>query len=293
MRWAAALVILVGGGVAAARPTGISGASGKSGFICNQCHSGGATPTVQLTGPATLAAGAQATYTLTITGGAAVAGGLDAALDDASLAAGAHLGTVSPLTKISNGEVTHTQPNDFAAGTLSFQFAVVAPSAARTMTLWVAGNSTNHDGSSSGDKAAGTMMSITVAGAPSPPPDFAGAPPGADLSVVTNPPPAASDLAVTPTPSGRDLATPAGDPGSEGPPAGAPSPPQMMAAAQGGCSLAPDGAAPSTLALLLLALGYVAAAFALAAAFSRRARRRSAPPAPPAPSASASARARR
>jgi hypothetical protein len=279
MRWLAALCIFTVGGVAGARPTGISGASGKSGFICNQCHSGGAAPTVQLTGPVTLAAGAQATYTFTITGGAAVAGGLDAALDDASLAAGAHLATISPLTKILDGEVTHTQPNDFASGALSFQFAVVAPGGARTMTLWVAGNSTNHDGSSSGDKAAGTMMTITVAGA-------------ADLSVVTNPPLPASDLAVTPTPSGRDLATPAGDPGSEGPPAGAPSPQQMMAAAQGGCSLAPAAPAPSMLALLMLALGYVAAAFALAAAFSRRARRPLAPPAPPTPSASASARAR-
>src|SRR5438067_2506228 len=83
---------------------------------------------------------------------------------------------------------------------------------ARPMTLWVAGNSTNHDGSSGGDRAAGTMMTLTVADAPPPPdfagapPDFAGAPPGADLSSVTNPPPPASDLAVTPTPSGRDLA---------------------------------------------------------------------------------------
>lgn len=280
-----ALALFALGGVAHARPTGISGASGKSGFICNKCHSGGATPMVQLDGPSTLAAGASATYTFTITGGAAVAGGLDAALDDASLAAGAKLATISPLTQLLNGEVTHTQPNDFAQGTLSFQFSVVAPSAARTMTLWVAGNSTNHDGTNSGDKAAGTMLTITVAGA------------NADLASVTNPPPAASDLAVTPTPSGRDLATPAGDPGSAGPPAGAPSPPQpmmMMSSAQGGCAVAAGaGDEPSApLAILMLALGYVGA-LALAVALSRRARRRSAPPAPPAPSASWRARARR
>src|SRR3954465_6486466 len=132
--------------VAEARPTGITGASGKSGTICNRCHSGGATPTVSLSGPSTLAAGGRATYTFTITGGAAVAGGLDAALDDASLAAGASLATVSPHTQPRNGEVTHTQPNDFAAGSLTFQFALNAPATARTMTLWVAGNSTNHDG---------------------------------------------------------------------------------------------------------------------------------------------------
>src|SRR5437764_193912 len=219
MRWRVGLLIFaLGGGVAGARPTGITGASGKSGFICNKCHSGGATPTVQLTGPSMLMAGAHATYTFTISGGAAVAGGLDAALDDASLAAGARLATVSPLTQLLNGEVTHTQPHDFAAGALTFQFAVAAPAAARTMTLWVAGNSTNHDGTNSGDKAAGTSMTITVA-APAPPPDFAGAPPGADLSSgATDPPPDASDLAIAPTPSGSDLATPAGDPGSAGPP---------------------------------------------------------------------------
>ena len=263
---------------AEALPTGISGASGKSGTICNRCHSGGATPMVSLSGPATIAAGGQATYTFTIGGGAAVAGGLDAALDDASLAAGAHLTTVSPRTQILDGEVTHTQPNDFTAGSLTFQLAVNAPAAARTMTLWVAGNSTNHDGTKGGDKAAGTSMAITVAAAP--PPDFAGAPPGADLSTATNPPPGASDLSVGPTPSGHDLATPAGDPGSAGTPAGDSSPPN---AARGGCSLAAHAAADTPLALLLL----------LAAAVSRSIRRRYATPARPAPSGSASARALR
>src|SRR4051812_45422869 len=116
------LILCLLAATAEARPTGISGASGKSGTICNRCHSGGATPTVSLAGPATIAAGGQSTYTFTITGGAAVAGGLDAALDDASLAAGARLATVSPLTQLLNGEVTHTQPHDFAAGALTFQF---------------------------------------------------------------------------------------------------------------------------------------------------------------------------
>ena len=278
MRWLVIVCALAA--VAEARPTGITGASGKSGFICNKCHSGGATPTVSLAGPATIAAGASATYTFTITGGAAVAGGLDAALDDPSLAAGASLATVSAHTQLLAGEVTHTQPNDFASGSLTFQFAVNAPAAARTMTLWVAGNSTNHDGTSSGDKAAGTSLTIAVA-APPAPPDFAGAPPGSDLSLptdlaspVTNPPPAASDLSVAPTPSGHDLATPAGDPGSAGPPAGAPS--------RGGCALAP---VPTHAPLALFAV--------VALAVSRSIRRQCARPAPPAPSASAHARARR
>src|SRR4051812_20331341 len=144
--------------VAEARPTGISGASGKSGTICNRCHSGGATPTVSLSGPSTLAVGGHATYTFTITGGAAVAGGLDAALDDASLAAGASLATVSPHTQLLNGEVTHTQPNDFSGGFLSFQLAGHAPPAApnaRTLMLWVAGDLAHRHGRKRGDRAGG------------------------------------------------------------------------------------------------------------------------------------------
>jgi len=93
--------------------------SGKSGSFCNACHSGGATPTVTLAGPTTLQAGATGTYTFIIAGGAAVAGGLDAALDDGSLAAGAHLATVSASTQLLGGEVTHTMPVSFASGSRS------------------------------------------------------------------------------------------------------------------------------------------------------------------------------
>jgi hypothetical protein len=237
---------------------------------------------VQLTGPATLQAGESGMYTLTIMGGAAVAGGLDAALDDDALAAGAHLGTVSASTKLLGGEVTHTAPVGFTAGSLSFQFAVVAPASARTMTLYVAGNSTNQNGSDTGDKAAATTMSIEVAGPPAPAPS-----PGADLSGVTNPPGEASDLAIAPSPSGRDLTTPAGDPGSAGPPAGVPS---NGARSQGGCVLAgarPNGGVGGMGALAMLVM------LAIAARARRRALRACARRAPPAPSASGRERARR
>lgn len=271
---AAAAILVLWAATAAARPTGITGVSGKAGSFCNQCHSGGATPTVTLSGPAALAPGQRATYTLTITGGAAVAGGLDAALDDAALAAGATLATVSPSTQLSNGEITHTQPVSFSGATLTFQFAVTAPASARTMTLYAAGNSTNHDGTNSGDRAAAATLAITVGnGVP--------APAGGDLGaadLATDPPGGASDLASTPSPSGRDLTTPAGDSGSAGPPAGTPSP----APSASGCSVA---TAPSASpAWLLVALG---------ALVSRRARRRCARPASPTASAFASARARR
>jgi hypothetical protein len=296
MRWLPLLLLCALAGDAAAKPTGISGASGKSGFFCNKCHSGGATPTVTLSGPAMLQPGASATYTFTISGGAAVAGGLDAALDDAALAAGASLATVSPLTKLLNGEVTHSQPNDFTAGALTFQFAVKAPPSASTMTLFVAGNSTNHNGNNSGDRAAATTMTITVGSPPPPPPpppaDFAGAPPGSDLAQLpaTDQGAAASDLAIGPSPSGPDLTTPAGDSGSAGPPAGDPSSGDRS---RSGCSTVPgavgdDGAALGWIVALALAgLGVAGARL------SRRAPGRCAPPAPPASSGSASARVRR
>ncbi|HEY2746767.1 MAG TPA: choice-of-anchor V domain-containing protein [Polyangia bacterium] len=273
-------VVLLAAADARAHDDGIDGYSGKSGTVCNQCHSGGATPTVSLSGPTSLPAGGSGTYTLTIAGGAAVAGGLDAALDDASIAAGAHLATVSPSTKLMSGEVTHATPVKFSSGGLSFQFSVVAPAAARTMTLYAAGNSTNGNDSDSGDKAAATTMSIAVSG---------NVPPGADLASATNPPATASDLAIAPTPSGRDLTTPAGDPGSAGPPAGGPSSATM---AQGGCALAPAGDGDAGALGWLLAFGLGALGVG-AARVSRRARRASASPAPSAASASSPARARR
>jgi hypothetical protein len=231
---AALVAIAASATTASAKPGGITGASGKSGSYCNKCHSGGAQPTVKLEGPAMLAPGATANYTFTITGGAAVAGGLDAALDDASLAAGASLATVTANTRVAAGEVTHSQPHDFVAGSLSFVFAVQAPASARVMTIYVAGNSVNHDGKSSGDRANATTLAVSVGAA-----DLGmHGPVAADLAAsATDDLGAASDLMSAPSPTGRDLATPAGDPGSAGPPAGETSPPNGRSSS--GCSAAP------------------------------------------------------
>ena len=79
-------------------------------------------------GPATLRPAAAPPTRSPSRGGAGVAGGLDAALDDARRSrAGASLATVSPSTQLLAGEVTHTQPTNFARAALSFQFSVVAP----------------------------------------------------------------------------------------------------------------------------------------------------------------------
>ena len=104
MRNAATLAVL--GTVSAAvstpapRSGGISGHSGKQGRICTECHGGGVVPTVTLSGPATLQAGATGRYTLHISGGQQIAGGLNVAADDGSFA------PADGETRILGGEIT-------------------------------------------------------------------------------------------------------------------------------------------------------------------------------------------
>src|SRR5262249_48247435 len=86
-------------GLAGAFSRGATGSSGQNGGSCNGCHSGGSTPTVKISGPATLAAGEQGTYTLVVSGGAAKVGGLDVSVDDPT----AQLGGGSN-TQVVNGE---------------------------------------------------------------------------------------------------------------------------------------------------------------------------------------------
>ena len=142
-----------------AHAAGVSGYSGKTGSTCNGCHSGGTTPTVVITGPTSLATSSTAVYTLTITGGAAVVGGLDAATSAGTLQA------TGPNTQLMSGEVTQTTATSFSGGSLAFTFTLVAPSSAGTITLYAAGLSANGNGSTSGDKAAGTTLAVTVTSA--------------------------------------------------------------------------------------------------------------------------------
>src|SRR3954447_6021115 len=68
-----ALLSLSVSGLAFANASGAIGYSGAPGTgSCNDCHSGGAAPSVSLTGPDTLAAGQSGTYTFTVTGGSRV-----------------------------------------------------------------------------------------------------------------------------------------------------------------------------------------------------------------------------
>lgn len=151
------IVTCLGAGGAFARSGGITGYSGKDGQFCNSCHTGGAVPTVEISGPTELEGGTTGTYTLTITGGAAVEGGFNVAVDSAAA-------TLIPGTgqRLSGGELTHTAPRPFTSGTAVFTFELRAPTTSGDITIFGAGNSTNNSSSNSGDRAATDQFLVSV-----------------------------------------------------------------------------------------------------------------------------------
>jgi hypothetical protein len=166
-------LVLLAPAAALAHVGGISGYSGaNTGIICNSCHTGGAQPTVVLTGPATLMTSSSATYTLTITGGAGAVAGLDVSQQGgATLMAGSG-------TKLMSNEITHMSPMMFSGGSASFSFTVSAPATPGTLMLFAAGLSANGNNAESGDKAAATTMTISVAQGAMGPADAGTPPPG-------------------------------------------------------------------------------------------------------------------
>jgi hypothetical protein len=178
-------VLAVAGG-AHAYTTGISGYSGKSGMICNDCHSGGKPPTVTLSGPATLAPGELEVYTLKIAADVVSSATMPANLPysglDVATSAGT-LGTVVQMnpTHILDGEVSHTDKLP-RANIVQVMFSLTAPPAGGPLTLYAAGLSADGDGTPAGDAASATTLAVMV----SAPPDLAGVdlagPPPLDLS---------------------------------------------------------------------------------------------------------------
>ncbi|RKH97348.1 hypothetical protein D7Y13_29890 [Corallococcus praedator] len=140
-----------------ATSTGITGQSGKDGVTCSTCHKGGAVPTVVLEGPTTLEPGATGQYTFIIRGGAAKTGGVDIAVDSAA----ANLQAGTGMKKL-GAELAHSAPQAFTGDELRFNFSLVAPSSDVTLTLFGAGNSSNADQNSDGDRAAATKLTVTV-----------------------------------------------------------------------------------------------------------------------------------
>ena len=146
---------------ALANSSGMVGNSGKDGATrtCNACHMGGSAPTVTLSGPASLAAGATGEYTLVIKGGAGVKAGMNVSVNSstASLTAGTD-------SKKLSGELTHQSPKTMTGGEARYTFSLVAPSAGGSLKLFASGNSVNGDGNTTGDMSASTSLDVTVTG---------------------------------------------------------------------------------------------------------------------------------
>ena len=150
-----------------------------AGASCNNCHSGGAPPTVTLTGPATLTAGQIADYSLVVKTGLSRAAGAVAATDGVVL---------TPLSGLrdSFGELVPNGGVAVAGGQATFTFRVTAPRSGNTLRLWAVGLAANGNGGPSGDKAAHVLRDITVTGGVIATPD-AGTSTGSDAGVDAAP----------------------------------------------------------------------------------------------------------
>jgi len=136
---------------------GITGFSGKQGFDCTVCHSGGVVPTVALVGPAYVLHDSTRTYTFTVSGGQQVAAGLDVAAGRGKLVA------TDSQTRVTSGELTHNSPRNVdSAGNASWSFDFDAPATLGKMRIWATGNSVNLDGSTTGDAPGSAILQIEV-----------------------------------------------------------------------------------------------------------------------------------
>lgn len=139
---------------------------GSSG--CNQCHNGGTTPKVELTGPAKLDGGTEGTFTFKVTdlGGNQGFAGLNVRADEGTLATG---GPDEANTKTVNGakgakEITHSSRKAAEGGAVTFSFVWTAPadgSGCAPVTLRAWGNAVNGSGTS-GDAAEQATLQVEV-----------------------------------------------------------------------------------------------------------------------------------
>jgi len=158
--------LLACSGLALASENGISGYSGNPGInngnSCDTCHSGGATPSVDIAGPMTVMPGSTNTYTLTISGGQSAWGGLDVS---------ATLGALSTITgegtRISSGEIVQSARKAAVGSDVSFSFNWTAPSSPGTAALYGAGLSANGSGTG-GDGVGLVALVISVESTPAP-----------------------------------------------------------------------------------------------------------------------------
>lgn len=153
-----ALALLSFGGAAHAYSTGINNRA-QVGCGGGGCHAGGDAPAVTLDGPATLAPGANGTFTIHVAGGQQRGVGVDVS------ASGGRLAPVDADLKLLVDDLVHSGgalAQSEASRDILFRFT--APDAPGSYDLFVAANSVNRDGNSTGDMWALATTTITVAG---------------------------------------------------------------------------------------------------------------------------------
>jgi hypothetical protein len=230
--------------------SGDTGRSSKTaGQTCNtSCHSpSGSAPTVALTGPATLAAGATGNFTLTLTANAApnTQSGCDIATSttQATLAA-----TTANLT-LAGGELVQKTPLAFTNGTATYDFKVTAPTTAGSFTVYAYGLATNGSGTGGDNGKAATPLVVNVTGGSAP----------ADMGAAVDAGGAAvDDMATPPAGNGGGAGTGGGNGGGGGTPAtGAPDMAATPIGGLPGCEMAPshyEARSAIGLALAMLAM---------------------------------------
>jgi len=151
---------------ALANSTGAANLSGKSGAnaTCASCHMGGGAPTLEISGPATLAAGTTGQYEVIIRGGPASVGGTNVAVSNTAAVLNPATGSGLKKAGPANTELTHSTPKSFTSNELRFAFSMTAPSAAGTVSIFGSGNSANGDNNSTGDGVGTTKLDVTVTG---------------------------------------------------------------------------------------------------------------------------------
>ena len=190
---------------------GIAGCTGKPnpvdtmGASCTKCHANSnPAPTLALTGPDSIQAGATVTYTLTVNTTRVPRCMVAASLETVNVTA-----TSANVQNINNSEIYHKQMPT-PSGTCTF---TVRPTAAGSFTLYYAGAATNAGISNPVLSALGYARAtkiITVTGGTPPGPD-SGVPPITDSGV-----PPRTDSGTTPpvTVDGGGVVTPLSDGGS-------------------------------------------------------------------------------
>ncbi len=134
---------------------------------CNDCHSGGARPTVLLVGPTQVAPSSTNVYTLTIET-ARPGGGLNvrSALGVMSIGGDAAANTRTVVGAGDRAEITHTMPKAAVNDVVTFTFQWTAPSSFTSTSLIGWGNAVNLGGTSSGDRADSSVLMVANSGEP-------------------------------------------------------------------------------------------------------------------------------